>query len=252
MTSRDFEVLLADTDELRNIHYRLRYQVFCLESGFEDPDKFDDRKEKDVWDASSQHFLVRERQSGKWAATMRLVLPRKGGLPINSHDVLNLTDKPSMKHCAEASRLCIVGHYRQRKDNKVAPFSQSSVPDMHQQQASEVTAEKAKRTASILKALMNASAAFSYENDIRYWYMLTTRSLVRILSHVLPLEFTRAGDACWHRGVRYPYLANLESAFSQLQLAPEAWISSVYNQSPTNHYPNHLNDDRQRAAVCAK
>jgi hypothetical protein len=36
MTNNGYEIILADTEESKNIHYNLRYQIFCLEKGFEE------------------------------------------------------------------------------------------------------------------------------------------------------------------------------------------------------------------------
>ena len=68
-----FEVVEADTAELRDIVFRLRYQVYCLETGFEDEQQFPDRKEHDEFDALASHALVMHRASGVAVATVRLV-----------------------------------------------------------------------------------------------------------------------------------------------------------------------------------
>ena len=72
MVSKNFEVILANDPRSRHIHYQLRYQVFCLETGYEDPSQFPDGEEKDEWDDDAAHFLVKERSSGQWVAAMRL------------------------------------------------------------------------------------------------------------------------------------------------------------------------------------
>ncbi len=41
-----FEAVLADSDESRCINYRLRYHVFCKETGLEDPANFPDEQQK--------------------------------------------------------------------------------------------------------------------------------------------------------------------------------------------------------------
>ena len=61
----NFEVFLADTLEGKQIHYNLRYQVYCDEMGFEDKDSFPDKMESDEWDDNSVHFIVRHRASGQ-------------------------------------------------------------------------------------------------------------------------------------------------------------------------------------------
>jgi hypothetical protein len=45
MVIKNFEVILADDQWSRHIHHQLRYQVFCLETGYEDPAQFPDGEE---------------------------------------------------------------------------------------------------------------------------------------------------------------------------------------------------------------
>ncbi len=217
MYDSKFEVIIADDEETRSIHYALRYKVFCLESGFENPKDFPEGKERDEWDSNAIHFLVRERNTGQWVATMRLVSPHKSMLPIDSHTDIKLPHRPSISHCAEISRLCIVGHCRQREHGHVV--STNTTQDMENLKflkTPRIEPLKRRQTVEILKALMNAGAMYSSELGIRYWYMLVTQSLARILGRTLPLDLQQAGDSCWHRGERFPFLADLNRAISSL------------------------------------
>ena len=112
MASRNFEVILANDESSRHIHYQLRYQVYCLETGYEDPAQFPDEEEKDAWDGDAVHFLVREPASGRWVAAMRLVLPSAQILPIEKRVAIEPSLWQDRRHSAEVSRLCMVGHYR--------------------------------------------------------------------------------------------------------------------------------------------
>jgi len=48
---RHFEAFLADTEPARQTHYRLRYQVYCRDTGWEDAARFPDQMERDEHDA---------------------------------------------------------------------------------------------------------------------------------------------------------------------------------------------------------
>ena len=51
-----FSITMADTDALRKEVFRLRYDVYCRDLGWEDPGKFADRLERDVYDLSLIHI----------------------------------------------------------------------------------------------------------------------------------------------------------------------------------------------------
>ena len=66
-----YEVYLADTAESRALHHQIRYEVFCIERGFEDPEAFAQGQEHDRWDDSSHHFVVQDKESGAGVAAAR-------------------------------------------------------------------------------------------------------------------------------------------------------------------------------------
>lgn len=100
-----FELIHADTDDLRREVYRLRYQVYVLETSFEhDEDCLCEtgpggevvHLEKDAFDAHSDHYLVQHRRTGVYAATARLILPDPAG--VNS-------EYPIEQHCPDIRRV---------------------------------------------------------------------------------------------------------------------------------------------------
>jgi len=209
MKSTNFEVILANDPASRQIHHQLRYQVFCLETGYEDPAQFPDGEEKDEWDDNAAHFLVRERSSGQWVAAMRLVLPSAQSLPIEERVVIESSSRRDRRYCAEVSRLCMVGHYRRRLQGRVMPCIEQTPGSALQRGVVRSEIVKQQRSAEILQVLLKAGLAVGCERAIRYCYMLTTRSLAKIASCVLPMEMQLAGSACSHRGERYPFLVDV-------------------------------------------
>ncbi len=210
MASKNFDVILADDQWSRRIHYQLRYQVFCLETGYEDPAQFPDGEEKDEWDDSSTHFLVQEKDTGQWVAAMRLVLPEASVLPINKRVAIESALHRDRWDSAEISRLCMVGHYRRRLQGRaVSCAGRTSERSVHSEGAIQSEIRKQQRTAEILQALLSAAVTVSAERGIVYWYMLITRALAKILGTVLPMNLQLAGPVCSHRGERYPFLVDV-------------------------------------------
>lgn len=193
----EYETILADTPEGRRVHHQIRYRVFCEETGFEDERDFPDQEEYDQWDRHSVPFIVRSRTTQEWVATIRLILPCSR-LPSQELCMLDRGAIAKIKphEVAELSRLCVVRSFRGRryKDTRDRRVPMS----FHQQ-------------SQIVLGLLRAGAAFSREQNIRYWYVLTTNSLARMMSRLhLPLH--PIGMGIEHRGKRYPFLAHVEKS----------------------------------------
>lgn len=82
-----FVPVWAETDDQREEAYRLRYQVFCIETGIFDPAKNPGELERDEFDDHAVQGLLLHRATGMTVGTVRLVLPRAGAktgcLPIH-------------------------------------------------------------------------------------------------------------------------------------------------------------------------
>jgi N-acyl-L-homoserine lactone synthetase len=185
-----YEVLLADTASSRDINYRLRYQVFCEEKGFEDSQRFKNRKEKDRYDDHAVHFLVRDKKSGRWIAAARLVIGPADYLPVNRVAEIDLSDLPPGTLIAEFSRLLILEEYRQPNGGG------DTEPE-------------------VLLGLIRAAKEYCRRIHIDHWVFLCRRSICRILNS-LGIAMDQIGPACMYRGVRFPYRMDLATAFDEV------------------------------------
>jgi N-acyl amino acid synthase of PEP-CTERM/exosortase system len=231
-----FEVILADDEYSRSIHYQLRYQVYCLEEGFEDQSHFSDGEEKDQWDDRSVHFLVRSKHSSEWVAAMRMVIPETGKLPIEQMCDIDPVVMPSFpeRQIAEISRMCIVdSHRRKQLVDSVAGNPGNSqdttalriVPDTRET-GTGVRVHKS----IIMKGLLRAAATYSQDHNIPFWYFLTTPALARIISR-LNVQLIRVGAAYEHRGTRYPFLANIRQAVAQAKKGCPDMAATLYSKT---------------------
>lgn len=190
MLSDRYEVVLADTEDARKIHYQMRYQVYCLEQGWEPADGFPDGQEKDEFDSRAVHFLIRERAPNRWVGTLRVVLPDEAPLPIESLNVLTKSGPSQAGTAAEISRVC-------------RPRSTLEAHSPELGGASE-----------ILLRLLRGAGEYCREQDIGHLYMFCRPAMVRLLGR-LSIPITRAGIPTDHRGIRVPYLVDLDAAFSE-------------------------------------
>jgi N-acyl amino acid synthase of PEP-CTERM/exosortase system len=113
-----FEMLHAGTDELREEVFRLRYQVYVIETGFERPEDHPGGVERDAFDLRSDHFLLRHRRTGVYAATARMILP--------DPDV-PLREFPMEQHCDFYEGAAIADPALRRRLGEVSRFAVSKV-----------------------------------------------------------------------------------------------------------------------------
>ncbi len=219
-----YELLVADEPRSRRIHHRLRYRVFCLETGYEDPGAFPDGEERDPWDAQATPFLVRSRPCGHWVAAVRLVLPRPGrGLPIAG---LARLDREPDADTAEVSRLSLVGQARRRIHRPVV-----SCQGYRAAEGGGLPPRGLRRhpTRPVLQAMLRGLVAYSLDRGVTSWYLLVTRSLARLLELALPMRLEAVGPPCWHRGERLPY--RVDVAETAMALGREALVGSYARAS---------------------
>jgi N-acyl amino acid synthase of PEP-CTERM/exosortase system len=195
MFDHRYLTVLADTEESKQIHYQLRYQVYCLEKGFEDTSKFEDGMEVDHYDDDAIHFLVKDRISDTWLATARLVIADAESLPMGTVADFDLDPIDRKERVAEFTRLSILPTFRHQA-RKPRGSQPSGEPE-------------------ILLGVFRAVMGYCGEIGVKSVLFLCRRSIWRVLGR-LGVEMQQIGPPCQHRGVRFPYLINLETMFSQI------------------------------------
>ena len=84
--ARYFELSLALTAEQKESVFRVRYNVYCEEFGYEDPAAFQDHLEKDTFESRSIHCLVTHIPTGLPAGCVRLVTTdAESQMPMELH-----------------------------------------------------------------------------------------------------------------------------------------------------------------------
>lgn len=200
-----YEVILADTDAARRIHFRLRYRVYCLEEGLEEASKYPNGEETDGFDWNAVHFLVRFKPTGQWVAALRLVIPGPNGLPISTHARLGakfeqgIADRPG--RVAEVSRLCIIEEFRLARKGECRRVHQGT-------RGNDNERTRQRRQREILLGLFRAISVWCDQRNIEQLLFLISPALARVLTF-LNLTFEIIGPPCRHRGLRYPCSAQL-------------------------------------------
>jgi N-acyl amino acid synthase of PEP-CTERM/exosortase system len=200
-----FEAYLADTAEGRSAHHRIRYQVFCLQRGYEDPANFPELEERDTWDTRSEHLMVRSKADGRWVAASRIVLPSHRGLPVHMFDSLEpeFQWRERRLSVGEASRVCVI-HGGERNAGKCDTNQPVvSMPD--------IGFVSSREESEVLLGMIRAIIFRALERQLDHLYILVTRALARLLKR-LGVVCEQAGREVEHRGLRAPYLIDLRKS----------------------------------------
>ncbi len=172
-----------DSDpQLMDESHRLRYQVYCVERGFLNPEDYPDQREQDEFDRYSLHLGVVDPE-GMLLATARLVKVNIVGLPLFRHcriyprefELFHETTR-----VVEISRLCVSRTLRRRH------IGATTV------------------AISLYRAIYQASK----RNGFTHWLVATEPSLQRLLAS-LKVPFREVGPSTDYYGPVAPYLVDL-------------------------------------------
>jgi N-acyl amino acid synthase of PEP-CTERM/exosortase system len=207
-----FEALPATTPELLRQVYGLRYQVYCLETGFEDPAASPDGLETDEYDNHSLHGLLLHRRSRMPAGTIRVVLPElgrhSGRLPIRKvcRDP-RLRDPGFLpeRSTAELSRFAISKAFRQRLGDELY----GSVHQDNKLRDSRIIPH-------ISLGLMAVALQMTQGHGIEYICAVMEPALLRLLGR-LGIRFTPIGPLVDYHGKRQPCFAEIDTLLSTIE-----------------------------------
>jgi N-acyl-L-homoserine lactone synthetase len=172
-----------DSDpRLMDESHLLRYQVYCVERRFLNPDHYPDHRERDEFDRHSLHLGVMS-PDGALLATARLVKVNMIGLPLFRHCTLYPREMELFQdstRVAEISRLCVSRSLRKRH------IGVTSV------------------AINLYRAIYQASK----RNGFTHWLVATEPSLQRLLAS-LKVPFREVGPRTDYYGPVAPYVVDL-------------------------------------------
>lgn len=233
-----FEIVPADTPDLLEHAFRLRYQVYCQEGclpGF-DPLDYPDGLERDIYDYEhrSVHCLLRHRPTGTNAGTVRLVLADPvqpdAPFPIEGAAGEHIDRDYLTKFCAargtiaECSRFILAKQFRSRR-------GEQQWPDGLAEEGRDTGRRSDERRVlpHPVLGLIKAAMIMSWERQVSYWYTAMEPRLDRRLRQfglVLrpvspPVEYH--GPVRAHGGFLPEVFANMH------QQRPEVWCLLTEN-----------------------
>ncbi len=101
--------------------FRLRYQVYCDECGFEDPKEYPEMMERDKYDDHAIHFGNTVEGHREMGGAVRMILNSKMGFPIEKNFFIDQELLPTFERTkiAEISRLAISKTFRRRASDGI-------------------------------------------------------------------------------------------------------------------------------------
>lgn len=202
-----FEVVLAETAELKDAVYRVRHAVYCEEFGFEPTTSA--QREIDRYDACATALLIRDLHDAQFIACARIVhtnplapdepLPFEIATKGRLHQEMVTADPVPRSQVGEISRLAVVSRYRRRRTDAGSPAPLSD-DDFKEGPSS--------RFPFILAGLyLGIMAAAQLEGLVRL-YMLTEERLARHINRV-GVKVVPIGELVEHRGPRLPSMIDV-------------------------------------------
>lgn len=211
-----FEILEADSIELRKIAFNLRFQVLCMHNtipGF-DPKNYPDEQESDEYDSHSIHLLLRHRPSDTFIGTTRLILPNpkspEDKFPTELYTCFypEFSLTPSMRcKTAEISRFVILNTFFKRKGEKgILTDPVSTINQIRER----------RHFPHPMLGLVTGIMQFSARYNICHLISSMDPALNKLL-RFYGLQLEPIGPAADYHGPRCPYYGNIHKTLDKMR-----------------------------------
>lgn len=215
-----FDILPATSPDLVRESQRLRYQVYCVETGFENISSFPDGYESDQYDERSVCSLLIHKPSGAIAGTVRLILPDDDPVanPIPAmavSDALRELDEADLprRRTGEISRFAISKQFRQRREDTLIPALYEAAGAAGDQRV----------IPHITLGLMQAILRMSIERQVDDLAIIVEPALDRLIRK-LGIYFAPVGPLIEHHGRRRAHYRNIAALLDEVyDRKPEIW-----------------------------
>lgn len=250
-----FSVKVATSPKAIDEVFGVRYQVYCIDRPFEDPNCFADNREQDAYDPRSAHGLIRHRMTGDSVAAVRLIMasddPEEEDFPMEASCIPQMDQEAQdaiantcREQVAEISRLAVSREFRRRLNLDNSDPDSDSDPDSCN--TYYIDAEKGKRAMPyIILGLFSAILQMSIKHGITHWMAVMEPAQLRLLKR-FGVEFDHVGPVLDYHGRRCPAFAEAASLIEGARKRrPDVWslVTDSGRYLPASPITDHQTDD---------
>lgn len=201
--AKGFRIEIADTPEKREAAYRLRYQVYCIERGYEPGEG---AIETDRFDHRAGHALLIQSSTERVVGTVRLVAP-----------VVAAGYCPAAELDLPMHGLCSPAIFKELpSDGRMGEVSRFSI-------SKDLRDTAAVGSVPLRLGLVRGLVQLSAEMGINAWCAVMEPTLLRLL-RVSGIHFTSLGPAIEYRGLRQPSWNRLDDILTRMRRErPAVW-----------------------------
>jgi len=213
-----FRFGLVENPEVLKDTFRMRYEVYVQEFGFEKKEDHPGGLETDDYEEESIHFACLN-ESDSVVGTIRLVLDSPKGFPLE-HAVRTtfVGEKPHPSKMAEISRLTVSKDLRRRKEDGmygVESYLTQKEGGVLPDDGSIPEEMQGRKNPIIVLGLYQVMYQESRRLGLTHWYMITEKKLFYALRKYGFL-FHQIGEPVQYHGERIPYLGIIEEIEKKL------------------------------------
>jgi len=234
--------VVANSNNLKNAIYRLRYKVYVEKFGFEKAEDHLDGYEIDEYDSHSIHFAALN-ENQEVIGTLRMILNSEKGFPIErAAKITFIGERPAPHKIIEASRLVVSKDPAGLKEDGFHGVKSYPYKTERERLVNNVPIpegyQKRKR-ALVALGLYRLLYQTTKKMGITHWYMISEKKMSCALKRV-GLLFHQIGEPVNYHGIRVPYLGILKD-IDQYILSRTPHLFKFYSMSMEREYrPNNF------------
>ncbi len=229
-------------EDVKKDTFRLRYEVYAEEFGFEKKEDHPGRLETDEYEDESIHFACLN-DSDSVVGTIRLVFDSEKGFPIE-HAVKTsfVGEKPDRSKIGEISRLTVSKDLRRRKEDGmygVESYLTNKEGGILPDDGTIPEEMQGRKNPIIVLGLYQVMYQESRRRGITHWYMITETKLFFALKKYGFL-FHQIGEPVQYHGERIPYLGIIEEIEKDLIKNNPDMLKIMLSGLEPEYYPPYF------------
>lgn len=235
-----FYVVRADTPELLEQAFKLRYEVYINDCGYQHHNEDELNKiEKDSYDEQAQHCLFFHKRTDMPIAYVRLIPYLESSnisLPLETYGIdftPGIIRKLRTPRVGELSRMSIHPLFRRRLSDQV-----------YQLCSIETTNSKRYRIDYLPMCLVLASGVLMFENKLEYTVALMGTPLSFLLKRY-GVVYKKIGHSVKYNGIRTPYMLYSQQTYDNLNFEFKELFKIIENELISSKTPDVYAEEKK-------